>query len=140
MRSGWRSSILIASMLAVRRTLLPVLLALPALLVAQQQQPPTHDITMVDKVPLGGAMATPLPEAQRKQLEKYDLPELAGSSQALGSQLINGELRQPLVDYFAESLRQRGFRVATGRFGAMMEVELTNHGPVTFVLATEPWS
>ena len=60
---------------------------------------------MVDKVPLGGAMATPLPEAQRKQLEKYDLPELAGSSQALGSQLINGELRQPLVDYFARDAK-----------------------------------
>src|SRR5258708_1668147 len=75
--------------------------------VAQQPppQPPTHDITMVDKVPLGGAMATPLPEAQRKRLEKYDLPELAGSSQALGSQLINGELPQPLVDYFARDAK-----------------------------------
>src|SRR5258708_4475896 len=75
--------------------------------VAQQPppQPPTHDITMVDKVPLGGAMATPLPEAQRKRLEKYDLPELAGSSQALGSQLITGERPQPLVDYFARDAK-----------------------------------
>src|SRR5437762_9499865 len=85
--------------------LLPIIL-LAAPLAAQQ---PTHDITMVDKVPLGGAMATPLPEAQRKQLEKYDLPELAGSSQALGSQLINGELPQPLVDYFVRdaTIQQR---------------------------------
>jgi hypothetical protein len=69
------------------------------------QPPPTHDITMVDSVPLGSAIATPLPEAQRKQLEKYDLPELAGSMQALGSQLINGQLPQPLVDYFVRDAK-----------------------------------
>jgi len=46
---------------------------------------------------------------------------------------------EPLVDYVVQRLLQRGFRVATGRFGALMEVELTNHGPVTFVLSTEPW-
>ncbi len=46
---------------------------------------------------------------------------------------------EPLVDYVVQILRQRGFRVAIGRFGAMMEIELTNHGPVTFVLSTEPW-
>jgi len=95
-------------MLAAKRAFILALLALPA---AGQQQtsPPTHDISMVDKVPLGGAMATPLPEAQRKKLEKYDLPELAGSSQALGSQLIGGELPQPLVDYFVrdEKIQQR---------------------------------
>jgi D-tyrosyl-tRNA(Tyr) deacylase len=36
-------------------------------------------------------------------------------------------------------LRERGFRVATGRFGAMMDVELCNHGPVTMVLSTDGW-
>jgi D-tyrosyl-tRNA(Tyr) deacylase len=46
---------------------------------------------------------------------------------------------EPLVDYVVQRLLQRGFRVATGRFSALMEVELTNHGPVTFVLSTEPW-
>jgi len=46
---------------------------------------------------------------------------------------------EPLVDRFAQLLRDRGFRVATGRFGELMEVELTNHGPVTFVLATDDW-
>lgn len=44
---------------------------------------------------------------------------------------------EPLVDYFVDSLRARGFHVETGRFGAMMDVELTNHGPVTFVLTSE---
>jgi len=34
----------------------------------------------------------------------------------------------------AEALRGRGVRVATGVFRAMMEVELVNDGPVTFIL------
>src|SRR5438067_11751015 len=70
-----------------------------------QEQPPTHDITLVDKVPLGGAIATPLPEAERKKLQKYDLPELAGSTQALGSQLIDGTLPRPLVDYIVQDAK-----------------------------------
>ena len=41
---------------------------------------------------------------------------------------------EPLVDAVAEELRRRGFPVAGGRFGAHMEVELVNDGPVTFVL------
>ncbi|HMC21160.1 MAG TPA: hypothetical protein VKL19_04905 [Thermoanaerobaculia bacterium] len=64
-----------------------------------------HDITMVDKAPLGGAIATPLLEAQRKQLAKYEIPELVGSRQALGSQLIEGTLPEPLVDYVAQDAK-----------------------------------
>ena len=41
-----------------------------------------------------------------------------------------------LVDYFAEQLRGRGFRVETGRFGAHMEVSLVNDGPFTIWLDT----
>ena len=44
---------------------------------------------------------------------------------------------EPLVEHFAQLLRARGLRLATGRFGATMDVELTNHGPVTIVLADE---
>jgi len=40
----------------------------------------------------------------------------------------------PLVDRFVERLRALGHRVETGRFGAMMEVELVNAGPFTLVL------
>ncbi|MCI0569066.1 MAG: D-aminoacyl-tRNA deacylase [Acidobacteria bacterium] len=35
---------------------------------------------------------------------------------------------------FVEKLRDFGLRVETGQFRAMMEVELINEGPVTFVL------
>lgn len=41
---------------------------------------------------------------------------------------------EPLVEAVAAELAGRGFEVAGGRFGARMEVELVNDGPVTFVL------
>lgn len=47
------------------------------------------------------------------------------------------EVAAPLVETFAQTLRQMGIRTQTGRFGAMMEVELVNDGPVTIVLDSE---
>jgi D-tyrosyl-tRNA(Tyr) deacylase len=44
------------------------------------------------------------------------------------------ELAVPLYDAFINGLRARGIHVATGRFGAMMQVELTNDGPVTLIV------
>lgn len=44
------------------------------------------------------------------------------------------ELAEPLCDRFAARLREAGPQVATGRFGAVMEVELVNDGPFTLVL------
>ncbi|MGL5853398.1 MAG: D-aminoacyl-tRNA deacylase [Phycicoccus sp.] len=41
---------------------------------------------------------------------------------------------EPLVDAVVAALRARGVEVATGRFGAEMEVELVGDGPVTIVL------
>jgi D-tyrosyl-tRNA(Tyr) deacylase len=41
---------------------------------------------------------------------------------------------EPLVDRFVARLRATGVTVATGRFGAEMEVELVNAGPFTLVL------
>ena len=40
----------------------------------------------------------------------------------------------PLYDRFVALLRERGAPVETGEFGAMMEVELVNDGPVTLWL------
>ena len=39
-----------------------------------------------------------------------------------------------LVDLLGAHLAERGVPVSTGRFGAMMSVELTNDGPFTLVL------
>jgi D-aminoacyl-tRNA deacylase len=44
------------------------------------------------------------------------------------------EVAAPLYAEFVELLRARGVSVATGEFGAMMEVELVNDGPVTMWL------
>lgn len=46
-----------------------------------------------------------------------------------------GGAAEPLFDYFCESLRASGISsVKTGLFGAMMDVALTNDGPVTLLL------
>jgi len=44
------------------------------------------------------------------------------------------EVAIPLYERFVEMLRAAGRPVATGEFGAMMQVELVNDGPVTLVL------
>lgn len=44
------------------------------------------------------------------------------------------EVAEPLVEAFCDELRSLGVLVATGRFGAMMRVELVNDGPVTLVI------
>lgn len=45
-----------------------------------------------------------------------------------------GEEAEPLVDAVVAGLRERGIEVATGRFGAMMRVELVNDGPFTVIV------
>ena len=40
----------------------------------------------------------------------------------------------PLYERFVTLLRERGLTVGTGEFGAMMDVELVNDGPVTLLL------
>src|SRR5437763_636217 len=86
-----------------------IVFLLAAPLFAQEHPPvvpaedPKHDISMVDQAPLGATIAVTLPESQKKKLEKYEIPELAGSRQAVGSQLLDGRLRKPLIDYVAES-------------------------------------
>ena len=44
------------------------------------------------------------------------------------------EHAEPLVERLARALRDLGVRVETGVFGAAMEVELVNDGPVTIIL------
>jgi D-tyrosyl-tRNA(Tyr) deacylase len=44
------------------------------------------------------------------------------------------EVAEPLYERFAERLREGGITVATGEFGALMDVALVNDGPVTLVL------
>lgn len=50
------------------------------------------------------------------------------------SKAAPGPVAEPLVDAVVEELRSRGIHVETGRFGAMMSVELVNDGPYTLVI------
>lgn len=45
-----------------------------------------------------------------------------------------GPVAEPLIDAVAQGLRERGLEVATGQFGAHMEVELVNDGPLTVLV------
>jgi D-tyrosyl-tRNA(Tyr) deacylase len=47
------------------------------------------------------------------------------------------EQAEPLYEQFNQLLREHGVDVQTGRFGAMMDVKLTNWGPVTLVIDSE---
>ncbi|MBS4795783.1 MAG: D-tyrosyl-tRNA(Tyr) deacylase [Actinomyces sp. oral taxon 181] len=50
------------------------------------------------------------------------------------SKAAPGPVAEPLVNAVVEELRNRGIHVETGRFGAMMSVELVNDGPYTLVI------
>lgn len=47
---------------------------------------------------------------------------------------MDPEPARALFERFCEQVRSRGITVATGRFGASMEVESLNDGPVTLLL------
>ena len=44
------------------------------------------------------------------------------------------DVANSLYECFNEALREKGIHVETGRFGAMMDVSLTNSGPVTMLI------
>ncbi|TVQ67368.1 MAG: D-tyrosyl-tRNA(Tyr) deacylase [Balneolaceae bacterium] len=44
------------------------------------------------------------------------------------------EIAEPLYDFFIERLKMNDRKVESGIFGAMMDVELVNDGPVTLIL------
>ncbi|EMI12422.1 D-tyrosyl-tRNA(Tyr) deacylase [Bacillus altitudinis MN12] len=44
------------------------------------------------------------------------------------------DVANSLYECFNETLREKGIHVETGRFGAMMDVSLTNSGPVTMLM------
>lgn len=51
-------------------------------------------------------------------------------------QAAPGAVAQPLVESVVQDLRARGIEVATGVFGAQMQVALVNDGPVTVIVDT----
>jgi D-aminoacyl-tRNA deacylase len=50
------------------------------------------------------------------------------------SSLFDSATLEPIYEAFCDALRQLGVPVETGTFGAKMQVELVNDGPVTIIL------
>lgn len=44
------------------------------------------------------------------------------------------DIANDLYEYFIEKVKAQNISVQTGKFGAMMDVELINNGPVTFMV------
>jgi D-tyrosyl-tRNA(Tyr) deacylase len=66
---------------------------------------------------------TLLADSRRQKGTRPDFSKAAGP-----------EVAGPLYERFCEALREAGVPVETGVFGARMQVELVNDGPVTIVL------
>jgi D-tyrosyl-tRNA(Tyr) deacylase len=47
------------------------------------------------------------------------------------------DIAKERYDYFNQVLRDKGIHVETGTFGAMMDVSLTNDGPVTLIVESK---
>ena len=83
-----------------------------------------------------------------KSCQEEDAPILAVSQFTLYADIRKGRrpswsaaaargISEPLIEAFVSSLRLLGAEVATGVFGAEMQVSLTNYGPVTLILDSE---
>lgn len=53
------------------------------------------------------------------------------------SEAAKPDIAKPLWDLFNEELRNLNLHVETGVFGAMMDVSLTNDGPVTLIVESK---
>lgn len=72
------------------------------------------EVLVVSQFTLAGNCA----KGTRPSFDKAELPEKANE----------------MYEYFIKQLQDKGLPVKTGVFGAMMDVELINDGPVTFIL------
>jgi len=59
-------------------------------------------------------------------MRKGNRPSFAGAARP--------EVAEPLCEGFADALSALGIQVETGVFGARMQLELVNDGPVTVIL------
>ena len=110
----------------------------------------THDDTDADAVAVADKLAglRVFPDGDGKM--NRSLVDVGGAALVVSQFTLYGDVRRgrrpsfteaaapeiaaPLVDRVAARLAELGVEVATGRFGAMMDVSLLNDGPVTLVV------
>lgn len=66
------------------------------------------------------------------------LADLSGGRRPGFERALRAPDAEPLYERFVGALGKLGLTVATGTFGASMEVELVNEGPATFLLELPP--
>lgn len=112
----------------------------------------THNDTVADARAVAAKMAGLRIFADKAGKMNLSLLDTSGQALIVSQFTLYGDIRkgrrpsfvkaarpepaQRLVDEVVAELRNRGIPVATGRFGAMMEVSLVNDGPVTIIVET----
>ena len=81
------------------------------------------DLSVTD---IGGACLVVSQFTLAAELQRGHRPDFTGAAPPA--------LAAPLYERVADRLRSAGLQVATGRFGAAMQVELVNDGPMTYLL------
>lgn len=84
-----------------------------------------------------GKMNVSLPEVQGEVMAVSQFTLAASTKKGRRPSFDKAEVperAEKLFDYFVRLIQERGIKVQTGVFQAMMDINLINEGPVTFIL------